>query len=65
LSEARDYRHQLTGGTGKYRGISGHGTYTVSGIGLSPRFKNGKCNPGAVATAQQIVFRGSGPVTLW
>jgi hypothetical protein len=56
--------YKLSGGTGKYKGISGHGTYTVSGIGLSPKLKNGKCNPNAVATAQQIVFRGSGSVKL-
>src|SRR6201996_7963172 len=56
--------YKLSGGTGKYAGISGHGTYTVSGIGLSPRLRNGKCNPNAVATAQQIVFRGSGSVKL-
>jgi hypothetical protein len=56
--------YRLSGGTGVYRGISGHGTYTVSGIGLSPRLKNGKCNPNAAATAQQIVFHGSGPVSL-
>jgi hypothetical protein len=56
--------YKLSGGTGKYKGISGHGTYTVSGIGLSPKLTNGKCNPNAVATAQQIVFRGSGSVKL-
>jgi hypothetical protein len=43
----------------------GHGTYTVSGIGLSLRLKNGTGNPDAVVTAQQIVFRGPGRVTLW
>jgi hypothetical protein len=56
--------YKLSGGTGKYKDISGHGTYTLSGIGLSPKLKNGKCNPNAVATAQQIVFRGSGSVKL-
>ncbi len=56
--------YKLSGGTGKYKGISGHGTYTVSAIGLSPKLKNGECNPNAVATAQQIVFRGGGSVKL-
>jgi len=42
--------------------VGGTGKYTTSGIGLSPKLKNGKCNPNAIA--QQIVFRGSGSVKL-
>jgi hypothetical protein len=35
FSQPRTYK--LSGGTGKDKAISGHGTYTASGIGLSPK----------------------------
>ena len=57
---------KLTGGTGKYKGASGSGTYTLSAIGIGPKLKNGTCNPSQTAAAlgaQQIV-QIAGKITL-
>ncbi len=58
--------YQLISGTGKYKGITGHGTYTVSVIGLGPKTKSGACSQSQTAppVAQQQVVDASGPVTL-
>jgi hypothetical protein len=53
----------LSGGTGKYKGISGHGNYAVSVIGLGPKLKSGACNPNmnarSIAQQQEIAATGS------
>jgi len=58
--------YTLSGGTGTYKGISGHGTFKLSVIGLGPKLKNGKCNPSetAIAIAQQTVIDASGSVKI-
>jgi hypothetical protein len=43
VSEKGTYK--LTGGTGKYKGVSGSGTYALSIIGIGAKLKNGACNP--------------------
>ncbi len=37
--------YKLTGGTGKYKGVSGSGTYALSIIGIGAKLKSGACNP--------------------
>ena len=57
---------KLSGGAGRYRGISGGGTYALSVIGISTRLKNGMCNPSQTAplAGQQQQIQAVGRVTL-
>ena len=56
--------YKLSGGAGKYKGISGHGTFTVTAIAIAARTKAGKCNENANPVAYQQIIDASGPVTL-
>jgi hypothetical protein len=53
----------LSGGTGKYKGISGSGKYTLSVVGIGPKLKSGACNPNqnarSIANQQEIVGNAS------
>jgi hypothetical protein len=53
-------------GTGKYKGISGSGTYSLSVIGIGPKLKNGTCNPSQTAPAagQQQEISAAGTFKL-
>jgi hypothetical protein len=53
-------------GTGKFKGISGSGTYALSVIGIGAKLKNGTCNPSQTAPAagQQQEIAGGGTVKL-
>jgi hypothetical protein len=57
---------QLSGGTGTYRGISGSGTYALSGVGIGAKLKSGACNPSqtAPAVAQQQEIAAVGQIWL-
>jgi hypothetical protein len=57
---------KLSGGTGKYRGISGSGTYALSVVAIGTRLKNGACNPSdtAPAAGQQQQIMAVGKVKL-
>jgi hypothetical protein len=57
---------KFSGGTGKYKGISGHGTFTMSVMGIGPKLKSGACNPNpnAVPVAFQQVVDATGTITL-
>jgi hypothetical protein len=55
--------YKITGGTGKYAGISGHGTYQLSLTFIAARTR-GKCSTSAPPAAQQELLRLSGPVHL-
>jgi hypothetical protein len=57
---------KLTGGTGTYRHIAGHGSYALSVIGIGTRLANGQCNPSqsAPAAAQQQLIQAVGQVRL-
>jgi hypothetical protein len=57
---------KLAGGTGRYRHIVGHGTYTLSVIGIATRLANGQCNPSQTAplAAQQQIIQAVGQVRL-
>ena len=55
---------KLSAGTGKYKGISGKGTFTVNGLGFGPKTKSGACNENANPVASQQVVDAIGTVTL-
>ena len=54
--------YQITHGTGRYAGISGHGTYQLSLEMIGARV-HGQCSPGR-PLAQQELLRLSGPARL-
>jgi hypothetical protein len=56
--------YKISGGTGKYKGISGHGTYTISDLGIDARTKSGACNQNAAPIAFQQTITATGPVKL-
>jgi hypothetical protein len=56
--------YKLSGGTGKYKGISGKGTYSAFFIGIAPRLKSGACNPNANPVAFQQVVDATGSVKV-
>jgi hypothetical protein len=53
----------LSGGTGKYKGISGSGKFALSVVGIGPKLKSGACNPNqnarSIANQQEIVGNAS------
>jgi hypothetical protein len=53
-------------GVGRYWGIEGGGTYTLSVIGIGDKLKNGTCNPSqtAPAEAQQQEIQATGVLSL-
>jgi hypothetical protein len=55
--------YKITGGTGKYAGITGHGTYQLSFTFIASRTA-GKCSTAVPPIAQQELLRLSGPVHL-
>lgn len=56
----------LSGGTGKYKGISGSGKFALTVVGIGPKLKSGACNPNqnARSIANQQVIDGNGSVRL-
>jgi hypothetical protein len=56
--------YSLSGGTGKYKGISGNGKYVASILGIAARAKSGACNMSAAPVSWQQVIDASGPVKL-
>jgi hypothetical protein len=55
--------YTISGGTGKYKGISGHGKYQFSILAIGKKVK-GKCSQSAAPTSFQQVIQASGPLTL-
>jgi hypothetical protein len=55
---------KLSGGTGKYKGISGKGTFAINGFGFGPKTKSGACNENANPVAYQQLIDANGTVTL-
>jgi hypothetical protein len=53
----------LGAGTGAYKGITGSGKATLSGLGIAPRAK-GKCNPNGTPLAWEQTITASAHVTL-
>jgi hypothetical protein len=60
---SQDGTYQIVGGTGRYAGIRGHGTYQLSLEFVSAR-SHGQCTSGKPPAAQQELLRLSGPVRL-
>lgn len=61
ISQSGSY--QITGGTGRYAGIGGHGTYQLSLEFVAAR-SHGQCTSGQPPVAEQELLRLSGPVRL-
>jgi hypothetical protein len=61
ISQAGTY--QITGGTGRYAGIRGHGTYELS-LEFISALSHGRCTSGKPPVAQQQLLRLFGPVQL-
>lgn len=55
--------YTLGHGTGRYAGISGHGTYEISILSIGARSK-GRCSQNQPPVAFQQIIRASGPVHL-
>ena len=56
--------YTITGGTGKYRGLTGSGTYTLEIREIGPKV-NGKCDTQtSKRVASQAILKADGPVTL-
>lgn len=53
--------YQITGGTGRYAGISGDGTYQLNLILVAGR-SHGQCSPAKPPMARQELLRLSGPL---
>jgi hypothetical protein len=56
--------YTLSGGTGAYAGITGHGIYRLSITEVAARNSAGKCSNKLPPTAFQQIIRAQGPVSL-
>ena len=56
--------YRLSGGTGAYAGISGHGIYRLNIMFVGARNAAGKCSQKLPPTAFQQIIRAQGPVSL-
>jgi hypothetical protein len=56
--------YTLGHGTGKYAGISGHGTYHLIVLLIATRNSKGQCSQTKLPLAFQQISTGSGPVHL-
>jgi hypothetical protein len=54
--------YRLSGGTGKYAGISGHGKFRFTLLFIGARNAQGKCAQNKPPVASQLIIRASGPV---
>ncbi|HEY2552120.1 MAG TPA: hypothetical protein VGI64_16255 [Streptosporangiaceae bacterium] len=64
LTTSQHGTYRLFGGTGRFKGISGHGTYHVSILAVARRTSAGKCSQKKPPAAAQIIINASGPVRL-
>jgi hypothetical protein len=57
---------KIYGGTGKYAGIKGHGTYVFTWLAIAKRKANGSCNTAqnALPAAVQQIIKGTASVKL-
>jgi hypothetical protein len=56
--------YRLSGGTGAYAGISGHGIYRLNILIVAARNSAGKCSNKLPPAAFQQIIRAQGPVSL-
>jgi hypothetical protein len=55
--------YRITGGTGRYRDVRGHGDYQLTAYAIVAKV-HGKCAANVVPYAQQILLTASGPIQL-
>lgn len=55
--------YTLSGGTGKFTGLGGHGNYLVTVLAIGPKVR-GKCSMAKAPIAQQQLIQASGPAHL-
>lgn len=63
LTASERVGYSIVGGTGKYKGISGHGTAAVTIVAIAAKVK-GACSETANPVAWQQVIAASGPARL-
>lgn len=54
--------YTVTGGTGRYKGVRGHGTYSLTAYAIVKKVQ-GKCATGVVPYAQTELLTATGPLT--
>ena len=54
--------YQVTGGTGRYKRVHGHGTYSLTAYAIVKKV-NGKCATNVVPYAQTELLTATGPLT--
>jgi hypothetical protein len=59
LTSSGTYR--ITGGTGRYRNVRGHGDYRLTGYAIVAKV-HGKCAANVVPYAQETLLTASGPI---
>jgi hypothetical protein len=64
VNDTEDFGYTIVGGSGKYKGISGHGKASLSVLAIFTKTKTGACNLSKPPKAEQLVINGSGPVSL-
>ena len=62
--DALNGTYRLSGGTGAYAGISGHGIYRLNILIVSARNSAGRCSNKLPPTAFQQIIKAQGPVSL-
>jgi hypothetical protein len=55
--------YTISGGTGKYAGISGHGKFRFTLLAIGAKNAQGKCAERKPPVASQLIIQASGPVT--
>ncbi len=55
--------YTISGGTGKYAGISGHGKFRFTLLFIGAKNAQGKCAQHKPPVASQLIIQASGPVT--
>jgi hypothetical protein len=56
--------YRITGGTGRYRHVRGHGDYRLTAYAIVAKV-HGACGTKVVPYAQQTLLTASGPIQLW
>lgn len=57
-------KYTITKGTGRYRGVTGHGSYHASIQAIAKRAKSGACDERKAPVANVFSVSGHGPVAL-
>jgi hypothetical protein len=60
-TETSSGTYRITGGTGSYRDVRGHGDYRLTAYAIVAK-AHGKCGTNAAPYAQEILLTASGPI---